>query len=167
MLLGGPGKVVEVDEAKFGKRKFHRGRRVNGVWIFGILERGSNNCVVMPVEDRTEETLLSEIVKYVAPGATIISDCWASYNGLKRLGYVHMKVNHSKFFKDPETGAHTNTVEGMWSIMRRSLPYGVSHSTFASHVVEFIYLRRYFSNHDRGKYFPIFMKHLADLGFMW
>jgi len=80
MLLGGPGKVVEVDEAKFGKRKFHRGRRVNGVWIFGILERGSNNCVVMPVEDRTEETLLSEIVKYVAPGATIISDCWASYN---------------------------------------------------------------------------------------
>jgi len=33
--IGGPGKFVEIDESKFGMRKNHRGKRVEGVWVFG------------------------------------------------------------------------------------------------------------------------------------
>ena len=29
---GGPGKIVEIDESKFGRTKYHRGRVVEGVW---------------------------------------------------------------------------------------------------------------------------------------
>lgn len=37
--IGGPGRTVEIDESKFGKRKYHRGKRVDGVWVFGGIER--------------------------------------------------------------------------------------------------------------------------------
>lgn len=33
--IGDPGKIVEIDEAKFGNRKYSRGRVVEGQWVFG------------------------------------------------------------------------------------------------------------------------------------
>ena len=45
--LGGPGIIVEIDEFKFGKRKYNRGRLVVGNWVFGILERHRHNGYVM------------------------------------------------------------------------------------------------------------------------
>ncbi len=37
-------------------------------------------------------------------------------------GYVHETVNHSETFKDPETGACTNTIEGKWFAMKDDMP---------------------------------------------
>ena len=37
--IGGLGKTVEIDESKFGKRKYHKGRKVEGQWVFGGIER--------------------------------------------------------------------------------------------------------------------------------
>ena len=34
-LIGGPGKVVEIDESLIGKRKYNRGRIVRGKWLLG------------------------------------------------------------------------------------------------------------------------------------
>ena len=56
--IGGPGKIVEVDESKFGKRKYNRGRRVEGQWVFGGIERGSKRCFVVTVGDRSAATLI-------------------------------------------------------------------------------------------------------------
>jgi hypothetical protein len=38
-IIGGPGIIVEVDESKFGRRKYNRGHRVEGCWVFGGVER--------------------------------------------------------------------------------------------------------------------------------
>lgn len=50
--LGGQGVVVEIDESKFGKRKHHRGRRVDGQWVFGGYERGTGRIFMVAVEHR-------------------------------------------------------------------------------------------------------------------
>ena len=36
--IGGQNIIVEVDESKFGKHKYHRGYRVDAVWIVGMVE---------------------------------------------------------------------------------------------------------------------------------
>ena len=59
--LGGPGIIVEIDESKFGKRKYNRGRLLTGQWIFGILEKDTDKVVMFSVPNRSTATLLSII----------------------------------------------------------------------------------------------------------
>nr|XP_012232548.1 PREDICTED: uncharacterized protein LOC105678086 [Linepithema humile] len=101
--LGGPGHTVEIDEAKIGHRKYNRGRLVKGNWIFGGYERESKKVFIMPVEDRSEKTLLACIKQWIMPGTTIISDCWKSYDCLNSEGFQHLNVNHTYNFVDPDT----------------------------------------------------------------
>ena len=35
VTIGGSGRIVEIDELKFGRRKYNRGRVVDGHWVFG------------------------------------------------------------------------------------------------------------------------------------
>ncbi|CAC5413131.1 unnamed protein product [Mytilus coruscus] len=37
----GDSVIVEIDESKFGKRKYHKGCQVEGQWVFGGIERDS------------------------------------------------------------------------------------------------------------------------------
>ena len=108
--IGGEGKTVEIDESKFGKRKFHKGKRVDGVWVFGGIERETKLCFFQTVENRTADTLVSIIKDNILPDTTIISDCWKAYDSLSKEGFNHLKVNHSVNFVDPDSGAHTNTI---------------------------------------------------------
>ena len=120
--VGGPGIVVEIDESKFGKCKYHRGHHVEGQWVFGGIERDSKKCFFRSVEDRTAQTLISIIKENINPGTTIISDCWKAYNSLSEEGFKHLTVNHSVNFVDPESGAHTNRIESTWGALKSPFP---------------------------------------------
>lgn len=144
--IGGVGKTVEIDESKFGKRKFHKGRRVEGVWVFGGIERETKRCFFKCVEDRTKDTLLSIIKENICPGTTIISDCWKSYDCLQSEGYLHQKVNHSEHFVDPKTGACTNTIESTWRALKKSLPVsGTVKSLYDSYFAQYCVRKQYLS----------------------
>lgn len=119
--VGGPGRIVEIDESKFGKRKYNRGHRVEGQWVFGGLERQTGICFMVPVEKRDSATLLPIIKEWILPGTTIMSDCWKSYNCLQEEGYQHLTVNHSITFVDPESGACTNRIEASWGGAKRTI----------------------------------------------
>ena len=100
--LGGEGKVVQIDERKVGKRKYHRGHRVEGQWVFGAIEEDSRRCFLVAVEDWSEATLLPIIKDWIEPGMLIVSDCWKSYHNLDKHGDSHQTVNHSKEFVNEE-----------------------------------------------------------------
>lgn len=123
--IGGEGQIVEIDESKFGKRKYNVGRVIEGQWVFGGICRETREFFMVPVADRTSATLLEIIRNYIHPGSTIISDCWKAYDCLGSEGYQHLKVNHSLNFVDPDTGAHTNRIERHWRDTKNLVPkYG-------------------------------------------
>jgi transposase-like protein len=123
-MIGGEGKVVEIDESKFGKRKNHRGHYVKGQWVFGGVERVTGRTFLVAVHDRSAGTLIGLIKQWILPGTTIISDCWVAYNSLQEEGYTYFTANHSITFVDHITGAHTNTIESTWKHVKALLsPY--------------------------------------------
>ncbi|GFW10083.1 putative transposase-like protein [Trichonephila clavipes] len=113
--IGGVDAIVEVDESKFGKMKYGKGRPAIGKWVFGDTERNSNKCFLRVVPCLTKECLLVVNKEWVLPGATIISDCWASYNCLEDEGFQHLKINHSMTFVCPVTGAHNQGRIYVWA----------------------------------------------------
>lgn len=141
VLLGGFGIIVEIDESMFGKRKYDRGSRRDGVWVFGMVERGTNRCLLIPVENRTKKTLVDIIKSWVRPGSIIMSDVWSSYKCLKHNGFNHLVINHQQFYKDPITGAHSNSIEGLWMHAKRVIN-GNSYVTDA--LIEYVMWRRRF-----------------------
>ena len=108
--IGGEGQTVEIDESKFGKRKYNVGKLVKGKWVFGGICRETRDFFAVPVKKRNSATLLECIREFIEPGTTIISDCWKAYDCLTQEGYKHLKVNHKLNFVDPKTKAHTNTI---------------------------------------------------------
>ncbi|GFX23091.1 mitotic-spindle organizing protein 2A [Trichonephila clavipes] len=141
--IGGVNVIVEIDESKFGKMTYGKGKPGDGKWVFGGIERGTNRCFLRVVERRTKEELLCVIKEWVRPGNTIISDCWKAYKCFSDEGFKHLEVNHSVCFKDPDTGAHTNLIEGTWSAIKRCLRNHTSHAEgmFDHYLAEYIWRR--------------------------
>ena len=68
--IGGEDVVVEIDESKFAKRKYHRGHNTKLGWVFEGREKlNGKKCFAVCVPDRTEKTLVDIIVKYIAKGS--------------------------------------------------------------------------------------------------
>lgn len=62
--------------------KYHKGKRVEGQWVFGGTERDSDKCFLVPVPNRSAKTLIALIRKWIHPGSIIISDCWKAYDAI-------------------------------------------------------------------------------------
>jgi hypothetical protein len=146
-LIGGDGIIVEVDECKLGKRKYHRGHRVEGVWIVGGIEKTEQKKVfIEAVADRSAETLRGVITRHIREHSIIRTDLWRGYN-LEGLNVIHQTVNHSENFVDPITGVHTNTIEGFWNGLKYHIaPRNRNQNDIDEHLLEEIWRRKHQEN---------------------
>ena len=54
--IGGFGQIIEIDECQIGRRKYHRGRIPNEIWLFGRINRHEKNQVfIKKVQDRKKK----------------------------------------------------------------------------------------------------------------
>lgn len=159
--IGGTGHIVEIDESKFGKRKYNRGRRVVGKWVLGGYCRTTGECFLVECSNnrRNHHTLLRLIKENVKPGTIILTDKWKGYNALSHHGFTHLVVNHRRGFVDPITGVHTNACEGMWFHAKKGMNrgYGRARSNSADLAMalsEFMWLKKHnITKFDVRKYF--------------
>jgi transposase-like protein len=146
--IGGEGIVVQIDESKFGKVKYHRGHHVEGVWVVGGVEiTPERGLFAVPVPNRNSETLWGVIQNFVLPGSIIYTDCWRAYrtDGLLEMGMMeHQTVNHSVQFVDPITGVNTNCIEGNWHGFKLRIPNRArTAELIENHLLEHIWRRKY------------------------
>ena len=130
--LGGPGKVVEVDECKIFSAKYHRGNppAADDLWVVGLLERDTNGgrrSAFMVTEKRTAAVLVPFIRDWVEPGTVLVSDEWRGYTQELEQYYLRPKINHSEQFSrfdivdGVEMNINTNHIEREWVEVRKVL----------------------------------------------
>lgn len=126
--------IVEMDETFIGGKRNSKERFDNKTPVVGAVER-KGEIVVKATQDASSTTLQRLMREHVQIGTTLYTDEWSGYTRAKRLGYLHETVNHRS--SEWVNGlVHTNTIEGFWSQLKRSL-----HGTY--HFVSPKYLQSY------------------------
>jgi transposase-like protein len=131
MLGDGAERPVEVDECFIGgkPKNMHRNRRLQRqvaaygfaekTPVFGMLERGTRQVRASVIPNVKRETLQKKILDNVGFGATVYSDGWAGYDGLKAAKFVHETVNHMDEYV--RGSVSTQAIENFWSCLKRTL----------------------------------------------
>ena len=101
--------------------------------------------------------------KYVAVGSIIHSDCWKGYANLDQQGYTHFTVNHSKNFVDPESGAHPNSIEGMWQKMKYGCHMPQFRNVKDAHLPGYLATFMWKEGHSGSDLFVQFLKDAARI----
>lgn len=134
-------KTVEMDDTYIGGiRPGKRGRGAAGKTIvLGAVQR-QGRVATSVVRNLAAETVRPFIEKHIEPGAALMTDELTTYRKTRK-GYTHRTVNHSSG-KYVRGNVHTNTIEGFWSQLKRSLSgtyHAVSPKYLQSYVDEFAY----------------------------
>jgi transposase-like protein len=82
-MLGGNNAIDKIYESKFGKRKYPRGHYVEFVWVLGLVENSNQKQIeLITFNNRSKDSLISLIKRFVRQDTIIYTDGWRGYIGL-------------------------------------------------------------------------------------
>jgi transposase-like protein len=141
--------IVEVDETYVGGkvRGMGRGYKGNKAIVVGAVQRGGK-IVLQVAPDNSRKTLHGFINANTDPDTeAIFTDEWPAYRGIGDHDTLHETVNH-RAEEWVRGDVHTNTVEGVWSLFKRSL-IGSFHRVSVKHLDAYLdELEWRFNNRD-------------------
>lgn len=131
--------IVEADETYIGGKSEGRGNKDNKIPVVSLVER-RGRVRSFPMLHVTAGNLKKVLRENIAPTAQLMTDQFSGYTGLQKHFASHDTVNHSA--KEYVRGkAHTNTVEGYFSLLKRGIT-GTFHHVSSQH------LHRYLAEFD-------------------
>ena len=136
--------MVEADETFIGgkEKNKHASKRTEGsqggagkAVVMGMLERGGD-VRAFHLKHGVAGYIPFMVDHHVAKGSTLLTDEAGAY---KSLGseYVHHSVNHSAGEYVRDGFAHTNSIEGVWSLLKRQI-YGIHHFVSPKHLDRYV-----------------------------
>ena len=130
--------IVEVDETYVGGKTRHKGRgyRGNKSMVLGAIARGGE--VRLRLESTNDRKTLHDFIRRVTEDDTeaIFTDEWAAYQGIADDDTRHETVNH-RAEEWVRGEVHTNTVESVWSLLKRSI-IGSYHHLSVKHLPAYL-----------------------------
>jgi len=130
--------IVEVDETYVGGRTkgMGHGFKGNKTIVVGATERGGE-ARLQVIDDNGRKTLHQFIRENTRPDTeAIYTDDWPAYQGIADHDTRHETVNHSQ--EEWVRGdVHTNSVEGIWSLLKRSI-VGSYHKLSVKHLDSYL-----------------------------
>ena len=136
--MGGSGKTVEADETYVGgkaKNRAYAKTLPRHEAVMSLVERGGK-VRSHHVADVSAKSLKPILVDAIAKDTNLRTDQSPVYTEIGTSFASHLTVNHS--IKEYVRGdAHTNTVEGYFSIFKRGI-YGVYHHVSQEHLKRYL-----------------------------
>jgi transposase-like protein len=135
--------TVEIDETYVGgKPRYHgnnpQGRATKKAAVVGMVQRGGDVRFRL-MERLTIEKLANVLVENADMTCTVRTDDFNMYHPLGRMFRGgHETVKHSaREYKRPGTDVHTNTIEGVFSLIKRGV-MGTFHSVSRKHLPNYL-----------------------------
>jgi transposase-like protein len=99
--------------------------------VIGIVQR-DGNAVVKAIDSINKGNIKDMVTKHVKPDNTTLMTDESNLYKFSLRNYSREAVTHSKGIWKIDN-CHTNTVEGLWSLMKRGI-YGIYHQVTAKHL---------------------------------
>ena len=137
--------IVEVDEVYIGgkianmsksKRKQAKEEGTNyhaKTMVMGLLERSGELKLIPIGKDNNLAAIQPTVNENVDKNAIVITDSSGVYAGLSNTYKTHEVVNHSANEYVREGNIHTNSIEGAFSLLKRSI-IGIYHQVTPKHL---------------------------------